>query len=78
MRRGSPRRVDVVRSIDKQVAAVNGMAVSDIAHDTGCPVDFSSRPDGTHYSDVGADAIAARLAPQIERLGSAALEPAGR
>ena len=67
----SPARVDVIGSIDHAVAATNGMAVSDIAHNAGCPVDFASRPDGTHYSDAGADAVMSALGPEIERVGSA-------
>jgi peptidoglycan/LPS O-acetylase OafA/YrhL len=65
----NPARVDVIGAIDRQVAATNSMSVSAVAHDRGCPVDFSSRPDGVHYGDPGADATAALLAPQILRLG---------
>ena len=64
-----PSRVDVMGRIDRAVAAGNGMTVSPVAHDMGCPVDFSARPDGTHYDDAGADAVAARLGPEILRLG---------
>jgi lysophospholipase L1-like esterase len=62
-------RVDVIGAIDRQVAEVNGMAISSAAHDLGCPVDFDARPDGVHYGDDGADAVAARLGEQITRLG---------
>jgi peptidoglycan/LPS O-acetylase OafA/YrhL/lysophospholipase L1-like esterase len=62
-------RVDVIGAIDREVAAKNGMTVSAVAHDLGCPVDLGARPDGVHYSDAGADATAARLGPQIGRLG---------
>ena len=64
-----PKRVDVLDTVDHEVAAGNGMTVSPIVHDLGCPVDFGARPDGVHYSDPGADAAAARLGPEIERLG---------
>jgi peptidoglycan/LPS O-acetylase OafA/YrhL len=73
----NPARIDVIGSIDRAVAAADGMAVSNIVHDAGCPVDFTSRPDGTHFSDPGADVVAARLGPVIERVG-ATLEPAAR
>jgi len=46
------------------------MTVSPIAHDLGCPVDFDARPDGAHYTDSGADSVAAVLGPEIERVGS--------
>jgi lysophospholipase L1-like esterase len=73
-----PARVGALRSIDRSVAAANGMTVSDVVHDEGCPVDFSARPDGTHYSDAGADAVAARLGPEIERVGTEAVTPVER
>jgi peptidoglycan/LPS O-acetylase OafA/YrhL len=66
----NPARVDVLASIDRTIAAVNGMTVSNIVHEAGCPVDWSIRPDGTHFSDPGADAVTVRLAPEIERVGS--------
>ena len=50
-----PARVEVLARIEHEVAADNGMAITDIAHEAGCPVDFESRPDGVHYSDAGAD-----------------------
>ena len=56
-------------AIDREVARDNGMTVSPVAHDLGCPVDFEARPDGVHYDDAGADAVAARLGPQITRAG---------
>jgi hypothetical protein len=45
------------------------MHVSAVAHDLGCPVDLGARPDGVHYADAGADAVAEQLGPQITRLG---------
>src|SRR5262249_19606292 len=63
-----PARVTVLTRIDHDVAARTGMAISDIAHDAGCPVDFGARPDGVHYSDAGADAATARLLPLITRV----------
>ncbi len=74
----SPARVDVIGSIDRAVAATNGMAVSNIVHDGGCPVDFASRPDGTHYADAGADAVMRALGPEIERVGTASLNRVSR
>jgi hypothetical protein len=56
----------------------NNMIVSDIAHDAGCPVNFSARPDGTHFTDAAADAVAARLGPEIERIGRGVVTPALR
>src|SRR5690348_3190205 len=35
------------------VSGHNGMTVSPVAHDLGCPVDFGARPDGVHYADGG-------------------------
>ena len=64
-----PTRVEVLGAIDRQVAAHDGMTVSPVAHDLGCPVDFGARPDGVHYADAGADAVANRLGPQILRMG---------
>jgi peptidoglycan/LPS O-acetylase OafA/YrhL len=64
-------RVEALRSILRSVATRNGMTVSDAAHDAGCPVDFAVRPDGTHYTDAGADAVVIRLGPEIERAGRA-------
>jgi peptidoglycan/LPS O-acetylase OafA/YrhL len=65
-----PSRVDVLGRIDRSVAAATPhMTVSPVAHEMGCPVDFNARPDGTHYDDAGADAVATRLGPGILRLG---------
>jgi peptidoglycan/LPS O-acetylase OafA/YrhL len=73
-----PARISVLASLDRAVAARNGMAVSNVVHDEGCPVDFLDRPDGTHYSDPGADKVAARLGPEIKLVGSEPLTPAAR
>ncbi len=62
-------RVEVIGAIERQVAATSGMTVSSAAHDLGCPVDMHARPDGVHYTDAGADTVAAALGPQIMRLG---------
>ena len=63
-------RVEILGRIDREVADTGSrMTVSPVAHDLGCPVDFAARPDGTHYDDAGADAVAARLGPEILRLG---------
>ena len=64
-----PARVDAIGAIDREVAAHNRMTVSPVAHELGCPVDFGARPDGVHYADAGADAVANRLGPQILRMG---------
>ncbi len=63
-----PQRVDVLTKIEHEVAAGNGMGVTDIAHNAGCPVDFGTRPDGVHYSDAGADATTAMLAPLLRQV----------
>ncbi len=65
-----PARVEVLRRIDHEVAAHNGVTVSDVAHDAGCPVDFGIRPDGVHYNDSGADITTASIVPIIEHLPS--------
>ena len=56
--------------IDHQVAARNGITISDAIHNAGCPVNFGIRPDGVHYSDSGADATLAFLGPIIEHMGT--------
>ena len=63
-----PARVDVLTRIEHEVAAHNGMAISDIADNSGCPVDFGTRPDGVHYSDSGADVATAKLLPLISKV----------
>ena len=60
-----PARVEVLRKIDHQVAARNGMVISDVVHDAGCPVNRQMRPDGVHFTDAGADATLAYLGPII-------------
>ena len=62
-----PARVEVLRKIDHQVAARNGMVISDAVHDAGCPVNRQMRPDGVHYTDAGADATLAFLGPIIQQ-----------
>lgn len=73
-----PARADALGAVARSVASQAGFTVSDVVHDAGCPVNFSSRPDGTHYSDPGADVIAARLGPEIEQAGRADGMPATR
>ena len=73
-----PERIETLRSLVRGLAPQTGFTVSDVAHDAGCPVDLSIRPDGTHYSDAGADAVMKRLGPEIERLGRATEVPATR
>jgi peptidoglycan/LPS O-acetylase OafA/YrhL len=63
-----PERVEVLTRIEHAVAAENGMGITDVTHDRGCPVDFEARPDGVHYSDAGADATTAQLAPLLRRV----------
>jgi len=63
-----PERVDVLARVEHEVAAANGMGISDVAHNGGCPVDFDSRPDGVHYSDEGADETTAQLAPLLRQV----------
>jgi len=38
-----------------------------VVHTFGCPVDLTTRPDGVHFSDPGADAMTAHLAPVMDR-----------
>jgi lysophospholipase L1-like esterase len=64
-----PARVEAIADVVRSLAPQTGITVSNVVHDSGCPVDLSVRPDGTHYSDRGADVVAARLGPQIEQLG---------
>jgi peptidoglycan/LPS O-acetylase OafA/YrhL len=73
-----PERIETLRALVRGLAPQSGFTVSDVAHDAGCPVDLSTRPDGTHYSDAGADAVMARLGPEIERLGRTLEVPATR
>jgi peptidoglycan/LPS O-acetylase OafA/YrhL len=63
--RYDPTRVDVLGALARQVAAENDMTVSSTAHDRGCPVNYHDRPDGTHYTDPAADAVADALGSQI-------------
>ena len=62
-----PARVDAVSAVFGRVAQAEHVAVTGVVHAAGCPVDLSTRPDGVHYSDPGADRVAARLAPILER-----------
>jgi hypothetical protein len=63
-----PARVEALTRIEHAVATENGMAISDVAHDGGCPVDPDTRPDGVHYSDSGADSTTAQLAPLLRQV----------
>jgi hypothetical protein len=53
-----PSRPAAIGAIEHAVAARDGDGFSDVVHRTGCPVDLQQRPDGVHYSDPGADAVA--------------------
>ena len=64
-----PARVEALGTVVRGLAPTLGFTVSDVVHDEGCPVDLGARPDGTHYTDAGADAVAALLGPEIQRLG---------
>jgi hypothetical protein len=63
----APARVDAIRDVYRTAAAPLSVHVNDIAHRAGCPVDLQTRPDGVHYSDPGADVVAAQLGPAFER-----------
>ena len=65
-----PARVTVLRTIALAVAKGNGMTVSDVVHNAGCPVDFATRPDGVHYTDAGADATLGRLGPVVAHMST--------
>lgn len=64
-----PARVEALGRIVRGLASRTGITVSNVVHDEGCPVDLAARPDGTHYTDAGADAVAALLGPEIQSLG---------
>ncbi len=72
-----PAREVVTGRIAHAVAHEVPMTVSDVVHQTGCPVDFATRPDGVHYDDTGADAVAERLGPEITRTEPTAQHAAG-
>ncbi len=63
----SPRRPAAIGAIERDAAARDGFLVSDVVQRAGCPVDLAARPDGVHYSDAGADAIAPAVGRAIER-----------
>jgi hypothetical protein len=56
----------VLLGLDHAVGATNGMDVSDVIHNPGCPVNRAERPDGVHYTDSGADATMTFLGPVIK------------
>jgi hypothetical protein len=62
----NPARVQVLLGLDHAVGATNGMDVSDVIHNPGCPVNRAERPDGVHYTDSGADATMTFLGPVIK------------
>jgi hypothetical protein len=62
-------RVDSLTRVMHEVGKKNGVIVSDVVHDAGCPVDRDKRPDGVHYTDEGADLATELLAPALTRLG---------
>src|SRR5262249_37562926 len=63
-------RIDAPGAPARPGATASGMTASSNPPDLGCPVDYRERPDGAHYSDPGADVVAAALGPQILRLHS--------
>jgi len=63
----NPQRVDAVNAIYAMAARAEHTQITSVVHAFGCPVDLATRPDGVHFSDPGADAMTARLAPVIER-----------
>jgi peptidoglycan/LPS O-acetylase OafA/YrhL len=67
----SPSRVAVVGSIEQQVSAHDGEWVTDVVHQSGCPVNLTMRPDGVHYSDPGADRAAPAVGAAILRAWTA-------
>ncbi len=70
-------RVEAQRVAAQRVASRTGMTVSATLARRECPnVDLDARPDGVHFSDPGADAAAAALAPELRSLLTGL--PAGR
>ena len=62
-----PHRVAALGSMLRTVAVATHEAESDVVHTAGCPVNYSARPDGVHFSDAGADAMMTALGPVIVR-----------
>ncbi|HVJ97648.1 MAG TPA: hypothetical protein VNC41_12535, partial [Acidimicrobiia bacterium] len=62
-----PARVDTLTSIYRSVTREQRIRITDVTRATGCPVDLGVRPDGVHYSDQGADVVAAQLGPVFMR-----------
>ena len=48
--------------------ARDGEYATDVVHQSGCPVSLTMRPDGVHYSDPGADAVAPAVGRDPARL----------
>ena len=67
----SPSRVAVVGGIEQEVAARDGEYATNVVHQSGCPVSLTMRPDGVHYSDPGADAVAPAVGRAILRAWTA-------
>jgi peptidoglycan/LPS O-acetylase OafA/YrhL len=62
-----PARVDTLTSIYQSVTREQRIRITNVTRVTGCPVDLGVRPDGVHYSDQGADIVAAQLGPVLMR-----------
>ena len=62
-----PQRVAALGAMLHTVAAETHESESDVVHTAGCPVNYSTRPDGVHFSDAGADAMMTTLGPVIMR-----------
>jgi hypothetical protein len=63
----SPARAAVIGTVERAAAARDGDIVTEVVHTNGCPVNLTLRPDGVHYSDHGADAIAPAIGTEIRR-----------
>jgi lysophospholipase L1-like esterase len=61
------RRVAALGTMLHTVASTTHQSVTDVIHTAGCPVNFTTRPDGVHFSRAGADAMMTKLGPVILR-----------
>jgi peptidoglycan/LPS O-acetylase OafA/YrhL len=70
-----PARVAALGQMLTTVAGETRQFVTNVVHTAGCPVNYTTRPDGVHYSDAGADAMMPTLAPAILHAATARPTP---
>jgi len=63
-----PARVAALGRMQQEVAHATHEYATEVVHTLGCPVDYTARPDGVHYTDAAADAVMPALGPVIEAL----------